>query len=115
MTTSNIVRFELGDGRTVSTAAGSPLHREYLARLEAEAAETDSGVPVPEASDSEPGTTVGSDSTAEKSSEKIITTSGESDAASSESVASDTSPSGRGRKAAKPAAEKLDTDGDPTP
>lgn len=51
MTTSseNIVRLKTEDGRTVSTASGSPLHLEHLARENAETAketvsvETDPG------------------------------------------------------------------------
>ncbi|NHP18108.1 hypothetical protein G8767_31725 [Rhodococcus sp. IC4_135] len=41
MTTSseNIVRLKTEDGRTVSTASGSPLHLEHLAREDAETAE----------------------------------------------------------------------------
>lgn len=111
MTTSNIVRFETEDGRTVSTAVGSPLHREYLARAEAaEAAEADGGIPAPEVSDTEVATTDGSDSGTEKAGENIITTPGEGDAASSEAVAPETSPPSRGRKVSRAAAEKLDAD-----
>lgn len=105
MTASNIVRFETEDGRTVSTAVGSPLHREYLARLEAEAAEVDPGV-----SSSDEGnsgeTGVGTD----ESGETVPPVASEGQSEPSEPVAVEATSPGRGRKVSKAAAEKLDAD-----
>lgn len=102
MTASNIVRFETEDGRTVSTAAGSPLHREYLARLEAEG---DAGaLSSDETNSDETGVST------QESVEIVPPSSTEAHSTSSESAAPETSQSGRGRKVPKTAAERLGAD-----